>query len=136
MEVSSHSLDQHRVEGTHFAAGVFTNLSQDHLDYHGTMEAYFASKAQLFTSCAVSLAVVNRADPWGARLVEMLSGAQVPFVSFAPSDATDVDLGPAQLVVLVAGRAARTADDGRFNISNAVAAATAAQRAGSGLGRH
>ena len=54
MEVSSHSLDQHRVEGTHFAAGVFTNLSQDHLDYHGTMEAYFGSKAQLFTSRAVS----------------------------------------------------------------------------------
>ncbi|MGD0808225.1 MAG: Mur ligase family protein, partial [Acidimicrobiales bacterium] len=44
MEVSSHSLDQHRVWGTQFAAGIFTNLSQDHLDYHGTMEAYFASK--------------------------------------------------------------------------------------------
>ena len=45
MEVSSHALDQHRVTGTEFSAGVFTNLSQDHLDYHRTMDAYFASKA-------------------------------------------------------------------------------------------
>ncbi len=45
MEVSSHALDQYRVKGAAFAAGVFTNLSQDHLDYHGTMEAYFAAKA-------------------------------------------------------------------------------------------
>ena len=49
MEVSSHGLDQHRVDGTRFACAVFTNLSQDHLDYHGTMEAYFEAKARLFT---------------------------------------------------------------------------------------
>ncbi len=47
MEVSSHSLDQRRVEGLVFAAAVFTNLTRDHLDYHGTMEAYFAPKARL-----------------------------------------------------------------------------------------
>ena len=49
MEVSSHALDQYRVDGDGVLGGVFTNLSQDHLDYHRTMEAYFASKARLFT---------------------------------------------------------------------------------------
>ena len=58
-----------------FAAGVFTNLSQDHLDYHGTMESYFASKAQLFTSGRARMAVVNRDGPWGARLVELISAS-------------------------------------------------------------
>ena len=48
MEVSSHALEQHRVDGTHFAAVCFTNLSHDHLDYHGTMDAYFEAKARLF----------------------------------------------------------------------------------------
>jgi UDP-N-acetylmuramoyl-L-alanyl-D-glutamate--2,6-diaminopimelate ligase len=132
MEVSSHSLDQHRVEGTHFAAGVFTNLSQDHLDYHGTMEAYFASKAQLFTSCSLSLAVVNRDDPWGARLVEMLSGAQVPLVTFAPSDATEVDLGRRSSSFSWHGERLELQMTGRFNLSNAVAAATAARELGAG----
>ena len=57
MEVSSHALDQHRVSGTDFSAGVFTNLSQDHLDYHHTMEAYFTAKAQLFEEGQVGVAV-------------------------------------------------------------------------------
>ena len=48
MEVSSHALDQHRVDAVHFAAGVLTNLTQDHLDYHRTMDAYFEAKARLF----------------------------------------------------------------------------------------
>jgi UDP-N-acetylmuramoyl-L-alanyl-D-glutamate--2,6-diaminopimelate ligase len=130
MEVSSHSLDQQRVGGTHFAAGVFTNLSQDHLDYHGTMEAYFGSKAQLFTTCAVSLAVVNRSDPWGARLVEMLSGAQVPLVTYSPSDATEVALGRRSSSFSWNGGRLELPMKGRFNIANAVAAATAARELG------
>jgi UDP-N-acetylmuramoyl-L-alanyl-D-glutamate--2,6-diaminopimelate ligase len=130
MEVSSHSLDQHRVGGTRFAAGIFTNLSQDHLDYHKTMESYFASKARLFTSCDVSLAVVNRADPWGARLVEMLSGADVPLVTFAPSDATDVALGQRGSSFSWHGGRLELKMAGRFNITNAVAAATAAGELG------
>ena len=52
MEVSSHALDQHRVDGTRFAAVCFTNLSHDHLDYHGTLDAYFAAKARLFDARA------------------------------------------------------------------------------------
>ena len=62
MEVSSHALDQHRVRGTLFAAAVFNNLSQDHLDYHLTMEAYFAAKTLLFTQGTLPLAVVNRSS--------------------------------------------------------------------------
>jgi UDP-N-acetylmuramoyl-L-alanyl-D-glutamate--2,6-diaminopimelate ligase len=130
MEVSSHSLDQHRVSGTCFAAGIFTNLSQDHLDYHGTMEAYFASKARLFTGCDVSLAVVNRADPWGNRLVEMLSGAQVPLVTFAPSDATEVALGHRSSSFSWHSGRLELQMAGRFNVANAVAAATAARELG------
>ncbi len=54
--------------GTEFSAGVFTNLSQDHLDYHRTMEAYFASKAQLFRAGQVGVAVINREGPVGSTL--------------------------------------------------------------------
>lgn len=61
MEVTSHALDQNRVEGIHFDVGIFTNLSQDHLDYHGTMDAYKASKMTLFDH--VEKAIVNRDDP-------------------------------------------------------------------------
>jgi UDP-N-acetylmuramoyl-L-alanyl-D-glutamate--2,6-diaminopimelate ligase len=68
MEVSSHSLDQRRIEGITFAAAVFTNLTRDHLDYHGTMEAYFAAKAALVTYLAPDgAAVINADDPhWRA----------------------------------------------------------------------
>jgi UDP-N-acetylmuramoyl-L-alanyl-D-glutamate--2,6-diaminopimelate ligase len=130
IEVSSHSLDQYRVGGTYFAAGIFTNLSQDHLDYHGTMEAYFASKARLFTGCNVPVAVVNRADPWGARLVEMLSGADVHLVTFAPSDATEIALGQRSSSFSWQGGRLELQMPGRFNIANAVAAATAARELG------
>ncbi len=68
MEVSSHALALGRVDGTRFAVGVFTNLSQDHLDFHADMEDYFAAKARLFDGrCAAE--VVNTDDPWGRRLV-------------------------------------------------------------------
>ena len=66
MEASSHALDQHRLEGCRFAAAVFTNLSQDHLDYHGTMENYFAAKKKLFAMA--DTAVVNLDDSKGMEL--------------------------------------------------------------------
>ena len=77
MEVSSHALDQHRVAGCGFAGAVFTNLTQDHLDYHPSMEAYFEAKARLFEAPLLGAekpgsAVVNGDDPWGARLIERL----------------------------------------------------------------
>lgn len=62
MEVSSHALDQHRVSGCRFVAGVFTNLTQDHLDYHGTMDVYAAAKKRLFAMSDV--AILNCDDPW------------------------------------------------------------------------
>ena len=71
MEVSSHALVQSRVEGIHFDVAVFTNLSHDHLDYHGTMEAYFEAKCSLFTSDHALRGVVNADDPWGQRLLDV-----------------------------------------------------------------
>jgi UDP-N-acetylmuramoyl-L-alanyl-D-glutamate--2,6-diaminopimelate ligase len=68
MEVSSHSLALHRVAGTRFAVGAFTNLSQDHLDFHHDMADYFAAKAMLFDGRA-RIEVVNVDDEWGARLI-------------------------------------------------------------------
>ena len=65
MEVSSHALVQSRVEGIHFDVAVFTNLSHDHLDYHGTMEEYFEAKAMLFTPSHALRGVVYADDPWG-----------------------------------------------------------------------
>jgi UDP-N-acetylmuramoyl-L-alanyl-D-glutamate--2,6-diaminopimelate ligase len=76
MEVSSHALDQERVAGCRFAGAVFTNLTQDHLDYHPSMEAYFEAKARLFAPALLSGgAVINSDDSWGARLAERLGPA-------------------------------------------------------------
>ena len=76
MEVSSHALDQQRVAGCRFAGAVFTNLTQDHLDYHHSMEAYFEAKARLFEAPLLLAdgprAVINSDDPWGQRLAERL----------------------------------------------------------------
>ena len=68
MEVSSHALDQARVNGVHFHTAAFTNLTRDHLDYHGTMEAYGAAKARLFGWPGLSWRVINVDDPFGAAL--------------------------------------------------------------------
>jgi UDP-N-acetylmuramoyl-L-alanyl-D-glutamate--2,6-diaminopimelate ligase len=73
MEVSSHGLSLHRINGARFAAVGFTNLSQDHLDYHGDMENYFAAKSSLFTHEFSDRAVINIDDPYGLRLSESTS---------------------------------------------------------------
>ena len=79
MEVSSHSLDQGRVAGCHFDQAVFTNLTQDHLDYHGDMEGYFAAKSRFFNQYLPAsaklkkLAVINIEDPFGQRLCGQIS---------------------------------------------------------------
>jgi UDP-N-acetylmuramoyl-L-alanyl-D-glutamate--2,6-diaminopimelate ligase len=75
LEVSSHALDQDRVSGVHFDTAVFTNLTRDHLDYHGTLEAYGAAKARLFHAVGLRCAVVNARDPFGRSLVERLDPA-------------------------------------------------------------
>jgi UDP-N-acetylmuramoyl-L-alanyl-D-glutamate--2,6-diaminopimelate ligase len=74
MEVSSHALALHRVDALHFAGAVFTNLTQDHLDFHGTMEEYFLAKRRLFTA-RPGVSVLNLDDPYGARLASELPDA-------------------------------------------------------------
>jgi UDP-N-acetylmuramoyl-L-alanyl-D-glutamate--2,6-diaminopimelate ligase len=74
MEVSSHALDQGRVDGLTMTGAVFTNLTRDHLDYHGSMEAYGAAKARLFTREELHFAVINFDDPFGRQLYEQLDG--------------------------------------------------------------
>ena len=80
MEVSSHALDQRRADGVRFDIGVFTNLTQDHLDYHGTMENYASAKRRLFTDLALQSgkpfrAVINIGDAWGMRFAAQAHGA-------------------------------------------------------------
>ncbi|HRO35118.1 UDP-N-acetylmuramoyl-L-alanyl-D-glutamate--2,6-diaminopimelate ligase [Thauera sp.] len=72
MEVSSIGLDQGRVNGAHFDVAIFTNLSRDHLDYHGTMEAYAEAKARLFERPELAACVINIDDPWGLALARRL----------------------------------------------------------------
>src|SRR5215211_1641230 len=118
MEASSHASAQHRLDRVRFRALVFTNLTQDHLDFHGTMEQYFAAKRRLFGEAP---AVVNVDDPWGRRLVEELGGAVLTF-GLSP----DAEVGPEAL----AGIELRLR--GRFNVLNALGAAAAARMLGVG----
>ncbi len=90
MEVSSHSLALHRVEGCAFNVAVFTNLTQDHLDFHGTMEEYFSAKAQLFTMLQEKegTAVINLDDPAGKRLRDMVHRPILTYGLSADADVT------------------------------------------------
>jgi UDP-N-acetylmuramoyl-L-alanyl-D-glutamate--2,6-diaminopimelate ligase len=91
MEVSSHALSLHRVDGTTFAAGVFTNLTRDHLDFHLDMEAYFRAKRRLFEMLPPgSPGLINLDDPKGATLVETATRP----VTYAINRAADVTPGP------------------------------------------
>ncbi|MCH8959005.1 MAG: UDP-N-acetylmuramoyl-L-alanyl-D-glutamate--2,6-diaminopimelate ligase, partial [Proteobacteria bacterium] len=72
MEVSSHALDQGRVDGVHFSAALFTNLSRDHLDYHGDFASYGAAKARLFLNPELDRAVINVDDPYAETIIDQL----------------------------------------------------------------
>ena len=109
MEATSMASVMGRLEGTRFAVLVFTNLTQDHLDFHGTMEDYFEAKRRLFAQAARP--VINVGDPFGARLAAELSDA----VTFTPGD----ELGGVELALR-----------GSFNVENALAAAAAARALG------
>ncbi len=82
MEVSSHGLDQGRVNGVAFAAALFTNLSRDHLDYHGSMERYGAAKARLFHWPGLQHAVVNLDDAFGAALAASLDRTRMKVLGY------------------------------------------------------
>jgi len=84
MEVSSHSLDQDRIVGIHFAVALFTNLTRDHLDYHGTMEAYGRAKQKLFENFLVDHAVVNYDDAFGRHLLDVVANKSAFAYSLNP----------------------------------------------------
>jgi UDP-N-acetylmuramoyl-L-alanyl-D-glutamate--2,6-diaminopimelate ligase len=92
MEVSSHALEQNRVWGCRFAAALFTNLTQDHLDYHADMAAYYAAKARLFTAYQPGVAVINRDDSAGETLIRE---TRVPVITYGFS--AEADVGVARL---------------------------------------
>jgi len=139
MEVSSHALEQHRVDSCRFDTGLFTNLTRDHLDYHGDMEHYKEAKLRLFTELLKPdpvkprrRAVINLDDPAGP---EFASAAACPVVSYglAPNaDVTVRDLrsslqGTSGLLVTPAGELAFSSRLlGRYNLSNIMAAAATA----------
>jgi len=135
MEVSSHALDQGRVDGIAYQVAVFTNLTQDHLDYHGTLEAYYAAKARLFEGLAPGAhAVVNLGDSWGRRLAGQLpAGVRLHGYAVdgaAPSSARSLRLEASgtsfQWERPDGTYSVRTPWIGAFNAANALAAAEAA----------
>jgi len=79
IEVSSHALDQGRVDAVHFESAVFSNLSRDHLDYHGSMEAYAAAKARLFTEFQLEFAIVSTSSPFGETLAAMCPAQTITY---------------------------------------------------------
>ena len=114
MEASSHASVLHRLDCVRFAVLVFTNLSQDHLDFHGDMESYFEAKRQLFLVGPRRLAVVNVADEYGRRLAQELPEA----ITFSAADASALDGIDLKL-------------RGRFNVENALGALYAARSSAS-----
>jgi UDP-N-acetylmuramoyl-L-alanyl-D-glutamate--2,6-diaminopimelate ligase len=124
MEVSSHALDLHRVDGTRFAAATFTNLSRDHLDFHRTMQAYFEAKARLFTPELAERAVVNLDDPYGRLLRD---AATIPTEGYSLTDISELDVGAHRSRFIWRGHAVELQLGGRFNVANALAAAETAR---------
>lgn len=128
MEVSSHALVQQRVQGVPFQVAIFTNLTRDHLDYHGTLEAYGAAKAKLFAWPGLSYAVINCDDPFGVSLLAATSAKHK--LSFGMHPAAQVRASQVQLHAQ--GSAFRLDSPwghteircgllGRFNVSNVLA---------------
>ncbi|TAG30705.1 MAG: UDP-N-acetylmuramoyl-L-alanyl-D-glutamate--2,6-diaminopimelate ligase, partial [Verrucomicrobia bacterium] len=144
MEVSSHGIDQRRVLGLEFAAAIFTNLTQDHLDYHRTLEAYFQVKARLFIGCegpVPPVSIINHDDAYGRRLIDLIPAGSSRVLTYGESPeaqvrAEQVNLGFKEttfLLVWPEGSArVRSPLLGRYNVANVLAAAAAAY----GLGRN
>jgi UDP-N-acetylmuramoyl-L-alanyl-D-glutamate--2,6-diaminopimelate ligase len=146
MEVSSHSLALGRVAGTRYDVAVFTNLSQDHLDFHASFEDYFAAKARLFTPAYAGIGVVNVADRYGRRLAARASIPMTTFCADAASGAyanadwraADVRCGADGSTFRVIGPGGVEADasvtiPGPFNVANALGAIVALVEAGARL---
>ncbi|MEP7013918.1 MAG: UDP-N-acetylmuramoyl-L-alanyl-D-glutamate--2,6-diaminopimelate ligase, partial [Verrucomicrobiota bacterium] len=147
MEVSSHALAQNRTGEIEWDAAVFTNLTQDHLDFHGTMENYFEAKAKLFTQLGQqekkrkSVAIVNIDDRYGEQLLKKI-GKENPVVTFGVSSRADfrasnyrMEFGGTSYQLDARGRSylVRVPLIGRFNVSNSMAALAAATALGVNL---
>ena len=129
MEVSSIGLSEGRVNGMKFDVALFTNLTRDHLDYHGTMEAYEAAKAQLFVWPRLSGAVLNVDDPCGARLAVVAARHAAVVLRYSASGAAQADLRATDVAVTADGmrfclhgafgeRTVRTTMIGAYNLEN------------------
>jgi UDP-N-acetylmuramoyl-L-alanyl-D-glutamate--2,6-diaminopimelate ligase len=129
MEVSSHALAQHRVDGTWFSVAVFTNLTRDHLDFHHSMEEYFDAKARLFDPAFTTRAVIDVDDEHGRALRDRVGG-RVHVTSYALSDAEGLEVGASESRFTWRGAPVRLPIGGRFNVRNALAAATASSLLG------
>ena len=128
MEVSSHALELGRVSSVRFATTIFTNLTQDHLDFHGTMEAYGAAKAKLFTDYPVRYRVVNADDKFGATLIARRLPNTLSYglnQGDVRADVVSMSSHGMQLTLHYAGKASsvQTALIGRFNAANLMAVA-------------
>jgi UDP-N-acetylmuramoyl-L-alanyl-D-glutamate--2,6-diaminopimelate ligase len=131
MEVSSHALSLHRADAIHWSAAVFTNLTQDHLDFHADMEDYFLAKRRLFEA-GPELAVINVDDPYGARLARdfpqaIRIGLDAPDAQVC---ATAIEGDASGSSFAVDGLALRTRLPGRFNVLNALGAVVVARELG------
>ncbi len=127
MEVTSHAMELHRVAGCHFQVAAFTNLSQDHLDFHGTMEAYFRAKAKLFVPEFSHQAFVNLDDRYGSLLYD---SAVIPTSGVRLTDAEDLVLRPTGSTFRWRGIDLNLAMAGDFNVRNAVLVAAVAKHLG------
>jgi UDP-N-acetylmuramoyl-L-alanyl-D-glutamate--2,6-diaminopimelate ligase len=134
MEVSSHALSLHRADAIHWDVAAFTNLTQDHLDFHADMEDYFLAKRRLFEVAfeqgATLIACVD--DPYGARLARDFPQAVTIGIDAADASvrATDLRAGPSSTDFAVDGTAFRAPLPGRFNVLNALVALAAARALG------
>lgn len=127
-EISSHALDQHRADAVDFAVAAFSNLTPDHLDYHGDMESYFDAKRRLFDGRARH-ELINIDDPWGARLADLRPDA-------APLSLESIDIVAADdrgTAFTWRGREVHVPIPGRMNVANALMAAEAALLLGTGI---
>ena len=129
VEVSSHGLVQHRVDGCRFRVAAFTNLGHDHLDYHGSMEDYFAAKARLFTGELADRAVVDTTTGWGRRLAGM-AASEMPVTEVDQRQIEVIEADTRSSTFCWRGQQVTLRLAGAFNRANAVLAAEVATALG------
>ncbi|MHB9097595.1 MAG: Mur ligase family protein, partial [Syntrophales bacterium] len=139
MEVSSHAVALKRIDDCAFDLGIFTNLTQDHLDFHGTMEEYFQAKKRFFAEVLPTgeknrprKMIINADDPWGRRILSEVGLGRLTYGIDTPGDVTaspfHLSLGGVEAVLTLDGERLAIASPliGKFNLSNILAAAAAA----------